>query len=297
MSNAPTIQRWRGTVRRLARLTTLALVFGLPASFDAAAPANAAAQEAQGPTDLATMFELGNLVLDTNGDSVPDRVNASLVLGDSPSVTATAAAAEIAARLGFETMAMDLPIARGVAGDAIPIVIGRGGLSASGLASPGVDPTSLDAGEGVVAIRDFDGRTWILVLGGDDEGLLAAARLFSGVLPHTRTLSTANLSRVRDDLAAALEAEGVENTQIVLTQARARTGRDGVARLVADVSAETPDVDAIARALRKLADAATSLENADPVGNRTPLAYAGLGSVEARIAGGPAIRLEGARRA
>ena len=62
------------------------------------------------------MFELGNLVLDTNGDSVPDRVNASLVLGDSPSVMATAAAAEIAARLGFETMAMDLPIARGVGG-------------------------------------------------------------------------------------------------------------------------------------------------------------------------------------
>jgi hypothetical protein len=29
---------------------------------------------------------------------------------------ATAAAAEIAARLGFETMAMDLPIARGVGG-------------------------------------------------------------------------------------------------------------------------------------------------------------------------------------
>ena len=216
MRNPPTIRRWWGTVRRRLTLTGLGLLL--------AVPANAAAQEAQGPTDLATMFELGNLVLDTNGDSVPDLVNASLVLGDSPSVTVTAAAAEIAARLGFETMAMDLPIARGVAENAIPIVIGRGGLSASGLASPGVDPTSLDAGEGVVAIRDFDGRTWILVLGGDDEGLLAAARLFSGVLPHTRTLSTANLSRVRDDLAAALEAGGVENAQIVLTQARARIG-------------------------------------------------------------------------
>ena len=293
MSNAVTIQRLRGTFRRLGRLTTLALAFGLPASFDVAAPPSAAAQETQGPTDLATMFELGNLVLDTNGDSVPDRVNASLVLGDSPSVMATAAAAEIAARLGFETMAMDLPIARGVGGDAIPIVIGRGGLSVSGLASPGVDPTSLDAGEGVVAIRDSDGLTWILVLGGDDEGLLAAARLFSGVLPHTRTLSTAKLSRVRDDLAAALEAEGVENAQIVLTQARARTGQDGVARLVADVSAETSDVDAIAGALRSLADAATSLEDTDPTGERTPLAYPGLGSVEARIAGGPTIRLEG----
>ena len=116
MSNALTIQRWWDAVRRLGQLTPLALVMGLAASFDAGAPASAAAQTAQGPSDLATMFELGHLVLDTNGDSVPDLVNASLVLGDSPSVTATAAAAEIAARLGFETMAMDLPIARGVGG-------------------------------------------------------------------------------------------------------------------------------------------------------------------------------------
>ena len=97
------------------------LVVGLAASFDALAPAKAAAQDAPVPTDLATMFELGNLVVDTNGDSIPDLVNATLVLGDSPSVAATAAAAEIAARLGFETMAMDLPIARGLAGDEIPL--------------------------------------------------------------------------------------------------------------------------------------------------------------------------------
>ena len=316
MRKPSTIQRRRGTVHHLARLTTL--VMGLTASLDGATPASATAQVAAGPTDLATMFELGNLVLDTNGDGVPDLVNASLVLGDSPSVAVTAAAAEIAARLGFETMAMDLPIMRGVTGDAIPIVIGRGGLSASGLASPGVDPTSLDTGEGVVAIREVDGRTWILVLGGDDDGLLAAARLFAGVLPHTRTLSTADLSRVRDDLTEALEAGGIEDSQIRLTQARARAGRDGVARLVVDVSAPTSDVDAIAAALRDLADpdaadsdaAAPDADEPDPADQddqnpsdapteegdepaRDPLAYPGLGSVEVRISGGPTIRLEG----
>lgn len=291
-----------------------------------AAPTAVAAQTA--PPDLSTIFELGYLVVDTNGDGIPDFVNASLVLGDTPSVTATAAAAEIAARLGFETMAMDLPMARGTDGDEIPIVIGRGGLSASGLTSPRVDPTSLDAGEGVVAIREVDGRTWILVLGGDDDGLLAAARLFSGVLPHTRTFSTANLSRVRDDIGNALEAEGVEDVQIRLTQARVRVGQDGVARLVVDVSAEASQVAAVENALRTLADvdasparqtpdadtvgdadpetdypgapanatAAADLdvqEGADTASSRTPLAYPGLGSVEARIAGGVTIRMEG----
>ena len=289
------------------------------------APIAATAQETQEPLDLATMFELGNLVLDTNGDSVPDLVNASLVLGAAPSVTAIAAAAEITARLGFETMAMDLPIARGVTDGAIPIVIGRGGLAASGLTSPGVDPTSLDAGEGVVAIRSVNDRTWILVLGGDDEGLLAGARLFAGVLPHTRTLSTANLGRVRDDLEGALDAGGVESSEIRLTQARARTGQDGVTRLVAEVAVEDADADAAATALRDLADPSSSPSSVDEdSGARTtdpdadpedpspgaeedpgadaegdddaeedPLAYPGLGSVEVRIAGGATIRLEG----
>jgi hypothetical protein len=166
--------------------------------------------------DLTTIFDLGSLLSDNNGDSVPDLINASLLLGDPATSVEHAAAAEISARLGFETMALDLPLARGV-GDGIPIVIGRGGLAASGLSAPGIDPTSLDASEGSVSVRTLEGRTWIFVIGGDDEGLLAAARLFAGVLPHTRTLSTANLERVREDLSEALESADVEGAVIRLT--------------------------------------------------------------------------------
>ena len=43
-------------------------------------PARIAAQEVEPNPDLATLFELGALVQDTNGDSVPDFVNATLVL-------------------------------------------------------------------------------------------------------------------------------------------------------------------------------------------------------------------------
>ena len=92
--------------------------------------------------DLATLYDLGNLVVDTNADSVPDLVNASLILGQTPSISETAAAAEISARRGFETMAMNLPIQRGISAEGILIVIGRSGLSASGLSSPGIDPVS-----------------------------------------------------------------------------------------------------------------------------------------------------------
>ena len=103
-------------------------------------------------------------------------------MGEAPTPGETRAAAEIAARLGFETMALDLPLARGTAAEGVLVAIGRGGLAASGLASPGVDPTSLDADEGAVVVREADGRRWVLVLGGGDEGLVAAARMFAGAL-------------------------------------------------------------------------------------------------------------------
>ena len=275
--------------------------------------------------DLATMFELGALLGDTNGDSVPDFVNASLVLGPTPSVAEIAAAAEVSARLGFETMALDLPISRGGADNLIPIVVGRGGLAAAGVSAPGFDPTSLDSGEGAVGLAEIAGRTWIFILGGDDDGLLAAARLFAGVLPHTRTLSTAELERVREDLAGALEDAGVNDAVVRLTQARARAGSDGIARLVAEVS--TNDPEAAADALDFLtsvdgeapgsdsdedpdaaADDPTAGEPEDPEGapaaegededpesdgSDSPLDYPGLASVEARISGGQVLRMPG----
>lgn len=244
----------------------------------------------QEPMDLGRLYDTGRLVLDTNGDSVPDLVGASLVLGDAPSVVELAAAAEISARLGFETMALDLPVQRGVAATGIPIVVGRGGLGTAGVPTAGVDPTSLDAGEGAVAIREAEGRVWLFVVGGDDDGLLAAARLFAGVLPHTRTLSSPRIDRVRDDLAAALAADSVAGATVRLTQARARAGEGGISRLVAEVSAT--DAAAAATALRRLGDAEPL--PADSVTARaTPLAYAGLGSVEVRIAGGAVVRLQG----
>ena len=276
-----------------------------------ATPSHAQAQDTPSTSDLVTLFELGRLVSDTNGDSVPDAVAASLLLGPSPSTAELAAAAEVAARLGFETMAMDLPIARGDGGT-IPIVIGRSGLSASGITAAGLDPTSLDSGEGAVGVVVQDGRTWVIVSGGDDAGLLAAARLFAGVLPHTRTLSTASLADVRDDLAAALEAVDVAGASIRLTQARARIERDGIARLVVELTADDPT--AAAAALDFLTtvdrepttsepadtdqeddpeDPAEAEEDDEPESAPSPLAYPGLASVEVRIDGGAVLRLPG----
>ena len=299
-------------------MLTVAALLALAAPL--ARPDPVHAQVAEAPSDLADLFDTGRLVLDTNGDGVPDRVNATLVLGAPASTQEVAAAAEISARLGFETMAMDLPIRRGLTDGGIHIVVGRSGLAASGLSSPGVDPSSLDAGEGVVAVRTEGGRSWLLILGGDDAGLMAAARLFAGVLPHTRTLSAPELSEVTQDLEWLLEQNAVAGT-ITLVQARTRAGDDGITRLVATVDAPGSDADQIAAALRSIEQFATG-ESATSAGDDAPgtedledpededaggdsdasdagvdrtslLAYAGLGSVEVRIVGGSVIRLAG----
>ncbi|MDE2945387.1 MAG: M14 family metallopeptidase [Gemmatimonadota bacterium] len=287
----------------MKRAVWIALAF---AAVFATPPASRGLAAQQTP-DLATLFELGTLVLDTNGDSVPDLVNAALVLGDDPSSAVRAAGAEVAARLGFETMAMDLPLSRDPEGGQVGIVVGRSGLEVAGLRTPGIDPASLDSGEGAVAVREEGGRTWVLVVGGDEEGLHAAARLFAGVLPHTRTLSTAKLDRVRDDLAETLEAGGVADAAVRLTQARVRAGQGGVGRVIAEIEVDEANLSAAAALLRGLAagdvapdpgepeeaEAEAADESTDAETPRTRLAYPGLESVEARLAGGPTIRIAG----
>ncbi len=241
-----------------------------------------AAQEA--PFDLTGVFDLGGVVVDTNGDGFPDRVDASLLLGPAPTPAETVAAAEIAARLGFETMAMDLPVARGRSTDGITIVVGRGGLAEAGLASPGVDPASLDAGEGVVATHEESGRRWLLVLGGDDDGLRAAARMFAGVLPHTRTLSAPTLADVRDDIETIARGDATDSEAytVRVVQARARAGADGLDRAVVEVGG----------AGQALAGAADRLRAFGSGGPDSLLAQEGLRSVEVRL-GSEAVRLLG----
>src|SRR4249919_4027225 len=70
------------------------------------APADTAA------ASLSEFFAPGIVFQDRNGDGAIDFVDARLVLGEQPSSAELAAAADVAARLGFETSAMDLPMVR-----------------------------------------------------------------------------------------------------------------------------------------------------------------------------------------
>ncbi len=160
------------------------------------------------PLDLATLFDFGHLLLDENGDSVPDRLGATLVLAPEPTTAERAAAAEIAARLGFETMALDLPLRRGVRPGQVGILIGHRALAPLGLSpadfgvntpAPGTPPT-------VATLTTLSGDRWVAVLGGADDELLRAARLLAGSLPHIRSLSGPSVADVGEQINEWLAA-------------------------------------------------------------------------------------------
>src|SRR4051812_17381897 len=130
--------------------------------------------------DLATLFAPGGILQDRNGDGVIDFVNAHIVLSQTPDAADVSAAADIAARLGFETMAMNLPLPTEGAGATTSIVVGRDSAAPVRMA-----PTvPLRAGEGTVVAMPVSGQPAIMVLGADGAGTMAAAELLAGRLPH-----------------------------------------------------------------------------------------------------------------
>src|SRR5712691_10349066 len=65
-----------------------------------------------GALSLSELFTPGVVFQDRNGDGAIDVVDARLVLSEQPSAGELAAASNIAARLGYETSAMNLPVVR-----------------------------------------------------------------------------------------------------------------------------------------------------------------------------------------
>ncbi|HEV2983288.1 MAG TPA: hypothetical protein VGX46_02825, partial [Vicinamibacterales bacterium] len=81
------------------------------------------------PAALSDFFKPGLVWQDRNGDGAIDFVDARIVLAKEPSSGELAAGADIAARLGFETSAMNLPMG----GTGVPIFIGTRALTEAGL--------------------------------------------------------------------------------------------------------------------------------------------------------------------
>ena len=205
----------------------------------------AAGPAAAQPESLAALYELGGAVSDTNGDGVADRLNARVVLPGSPSAAEVGMAAEIAARLGFETMALDLPMPTDAE---MEIALGDEALSRLGVS----ELAELGAGDGAVELHTAGDSVIVGVRGGDEAGLAAASNWLASRAPHLFRTDGASLSDVE---AAVLSTAGDPAGAAHLTRVGIEAGSASLAYAEVRVSAaDGAAADAITSAVEAAGD-------------------------------------------
>jgi hypothetical protein len=222
--------------RFLQLLTVVALLAPL-------AGADHVVQAQASPPTLSDFFRPGVVFQDRNGDGVVDFVTARIALADKPTVGEIATAADVAARFGFETTALTLPIPRlvGAPADNTPgasedpvVFVGAKSIPRSIAGGDVLGVSALKPGDGVVAALAVAGQPAIALLGGDDAGLTAAAVAFAGRLPFLGDRKGPTTDTLAEDVKQFLASKGiggVASTPMLLVKA----GVEGIDRATVDV--------------------------------------------------------------
>jgi len=232
---------------------------------------------------LEAIFEDGPILQDRNGDGHIDFVDAHLILGEAPSDADVAAAANVAARLGFETSAMNLPLTK--SGNGVPIVMGLAGLRRMQIPREriGVD---LEPGIGVVAWVgvDTDPNPALAVVGGDDAGTLAAATTLGARAPHIWDPEGPTYGDVIESARGILAAEGINDVSTRLLRFIVNEAEPGLRRLDLAVRVAQGSLQQAAAGLRQVAEQ----PDAEPAREDTT-------AVEEEGATPPTLRFDGLR--
>jgi hypothetical protein len=218
-------------------------------------------QNGEAALDLATFFASPNgLVRDTNGDRIADDVAARVVVPAAPSREDSAAAANIAARLGFETSALSLPLVLRDTdiGDAsriaAPILVGHTNAYVRQLVERGrVTLADLEPGQGLIAVvaAPLGGPAGLVVAGKDSEGTLAAATELAARLPRLWNMTGITLAGIAQQTSAYLRRSGIDARPSTVARLVVDRERRGLATVVVRTPVPAAQV---ARAQRALED-------------------------------------------
>ena len=179
---------------------------------------------------LSRLFGPGRAVLDLDGDGFPEKPAVAIVVPDRPTAGELALAADIAARINFESLAVDLGLVRreselgAAAPPPLQILIG-GGLARvrEAMKERRREPAVLGPNQGLVFLSTRPGQTAIVCVAGSDDALLKTGRAFFLRWPYFWEIwgreAGATYENLEKDLETFLAAAGVKLEKLVVREA------------------------------------------------------------------------------
>jgi hypothetical protein len=195
-----------------------------------------------GRTDLRNVLNTGYILQDRNADSVVDFLNARIVVPAAATDAEAAAAANLAARLGYETSASNLDLAvldtvKAAAWDTPVVLIGNANaLLARALPDAELRTRlgTLAAGDGAIVWARENAtfrRGAVALIGGDATGLAAAADYFASRYPSVWGVRGSSYTDVADRISRFLDQRSLSHDPVVIDHIVISAARRGVARV------------------------------------------------------------------
>lgn len=194
--------------------------------------------------DLSNLFSTGYILQDRNQDEVIDFVNVMILLSDSPSEAEAAGAANIAARLGYETSAIDLDLVELYSDRKrfydLPVIVVGGGKILEGVISHdrGDSPEHLRPGQGSISRIPPDSyfrQGGIIVGGYDATGLISAAEYLSGRYPSIWKMEGKTYEDILESFTRFLEERDIDPEEITLDYLVVDAEKGGVTKLAVSI--------------------------------------------------------------
>src|SRR5258705_2467211 len=241
--------------RRL--IVTLAVALGcVPLTFRGGVQADARAGRS-----LTAIVGPQSLTRDTNGDGLADTVAARVIGPASPTLGDVEAATNVAARLGYETTALTLPL---VVRDSdvaqpgsigVPILVGRTNRFVQQLvAAKTLELAPLTPGQGlIVAVASpLGGADGLVVIGGDDEGTVNAGVELAARLPRVWGMNGIALPGIEEQAFRHLRARGVQAREASVASILVDSDKRGIARITMRIVVAEADGARAAKVLEDL---------------------------------------------
>jgi len=192
--------------------------------------------------DLSKVFDLGYILQDINDDSVVDFINTKILVPENASESQIACAANIAARLAYETSGIDLDLVNNL--ENVPSSYPKPIISISAF-SNNISPNnhqkySLAPGQGRIQFFKSDNypQGVLSIRGADDTGLIAASNYFAGRYPNLWKLKGKTFSEAKQKFEKYFTQRELSYSELVFHSIDLDANKPGITKLFLEIRFE-----------------------------------------------------------